>query len=188
MIRSILNRLLSYERCMHRLALSACMGIYIAFCPFVGLHTAMVFLFAWLFALNFAVMLSVSMTVNNPWTMIPVYGAGHVVGDWLLSWFGVDHYDWNPSWIQSMNEWAHAKVGLNGFSFWAFMLGGNLLGIALSFLAYPMIKRALSYVTLNSKKKVKAVVVKSKEVAHHFADKAKPVMKAVAKRVQRKKV
>lgn len=186
-LRNLIQRLMQYERCVHKLSLSFCLGIYIAFSPFVGFHTAMVFLFAWLFALNFTVMLSVSMTVNNPWTMVPVYGAGHWVGDWLLSWFGADHYEWNPSWIQSINAWAHATIGLTGFSFWAFMIGGNLLGISLSVLAYPMIKKLLSQIKEKSSKKVRAAVNKSKAIAYSFASKAKPALKAIKTRVRRKK-
>ncbi len=181
----ILIRLLGYEQCVDRLALSFCMGIYIAFCPFVGFHTALVFLFAWIFALNFAVMLSVSMFVNNPWTMVPVYGAGHWFGDWMLSWCGINHYEWNPSWITSLNSWAHEAIGLRGFSFWAFMIGGNILGIALGVMCYPMIKRLFVVIKERGKKKVKQTVLRSKKAAHNLARKAKPLIARVKQRVKK---
>ncbi|EKD48985.1 MAG: hypothetical protein ACD_64C00047G0003 [uncultured bacterium] len=184
----ILTRLLRYEQCVDRLTLSFCMGIYIAFCPFVGFHTALVFLFAWLFALNFAVMLSVSMLVNNPWTMVPVYGAGHMFGDWVLSLLGVDHYEWNPSWIISLNNWAHAAIGLQGFSFWAFMIGGNSLGIAFGILCYPMMKRFFIALKQRGATKMKATMAHSKRAAQRFARKAQPIITRVKARVtQRKK-
>ncbi len=186
-IKGIFTRLLSYERCLHRLTLSCCMGIYIAFCPFVGFHTALVFLFAWLFALNFAVMLSVSMLVNNPWTMVPVYGAGHMFGDWMLSLCGLDHYEWNPSWITSLNEWAHQAIGLKGFSFWAFMIGGNILGIGLGVMCYPIIKRLFALVKERGKKKMMHTVAQSKKAAQHLALKAQPLIKRVKERVKSKK-
>ncbi len=172
-------RLLNYERCAHKLSLSCCVGIYIAFSPFVGFHTAMVFLFSWLFALNFAVILSVSMFVNNPWTMVPVYGAGHLFGDWVLSVCGVNHYDWNPTWIKLCNEWLTSKVGLSGFSFWAFMIGGNILGVSLSIACYPVIKRCMSRLATTSKKKVLRSVVVSKRAVISMAAKAKPVFQRV---------
>ena len=185
--KRIITRLLSYERCLHTLTLSCCMGIYIAFCPFVGFHTALVFLFAWLFALNFAVMLSVSMLVNNPWTMVPVYGAGHLFGGWILSLFGINHYAWNPSWIARLNEWAHQAIGLKGFSFWAFMIGGNILGIGLSIMCYPMIKRLFVFVKERSAQKVRQTVTQSKRAAKRLAGKARPLLNRVKERVNTKK-
>lgn len=179
----ILTRFLSYEQCVDRLTLSFCMGIYIAFCPFVGFHTALVFLFAWLFALNFAVMLSVSMLVNNPWTMVPVYGAGHLFGDWVLSLFGINHYEWNPSWITSLNAWAHQAIGLHGFSFWAFMIGGNILGVALGAMCYPVIKPFFAALKQRGKEKMRKTVAQSKRAAQKFARKAKPILKRVKARV-----
>ena len=87
-IKKIFTRLLQYEQCVATFTLSCCMGIYIAFCPFVGFHTAMVFVFSWLFALNVSVVLAVSVLINNPWTMLPVYGFSYFCGDWILSWLG----------------------------------------------------------------------------------------------------
>jgi uncharacterized protein (DUF2062 family) len=181
--RHIAIKLLAYERCIHRLTLSCCIGIYIAFSPFVGLHTAMVFLFSWLFALNFAVILLVSMGINNPWTMMPVYGAGHFFGDRVLTWIGVNHYAWNPSWIESANQWIKGYIGLGGISFWAFMIGGNILGVGLSILCYPMIKRMLSAFKAQGKKRVKQTVVCSKRVAKKLAAQAKPLLHKVKQKV-----
>lgn len=185
--KQILSRFLRYEQCVDRLTLSFCMGIYIAFCPFVGFHTALVFLFAWLFALNFAVMLSVSMLVNNPWTMVPVYGAGHLLGDWILSFFGINHYEWNPSWIVSLNNWAHDMIGLHGFSFWAFMIGGNLLGVAFGAMCYPVIKPFFAALKQRGKEKMRKTMAQSKRVAQRLAKKAQPILKRVASRVKRER-
>ena len=44
-LQRVLSRIIHYERCLHKLSLSFCLGVYIAFSPFVGFHTAMVFLF-----------------------------------------------------------------------------------------------------------------------------------------------
>lgn len=133
-------KLIAYEQCADRFTLSACMGIYIAFSPFFGLHTAMVFLLSWCFALNVAIVLTVSMLVNNPWTMIPVYGSGYMFGEWVVSLFGITTRD-NPAWMQACNEWISHYTGLSGISFWGFLIGGNILGIGLSILAYPFIKK-----------------------------------------------
>ena len=88
------------ERCPDRLALSLALGAYIAFCPFVGLHTALVFVFAWLLSLNALVLLAISNGINNPFTMLPIYASGHMTGDWLLSGlFGYDVQRLDPGWM-----------------------------------------------------------------------------------------
>jgi Uncharacterized protein conserved in bacteria len=154
-------RVMAYERSTHKLALSCGMGVYIAFSPFVGFHTAMVFLFSWIFALNFAVVLAVSMLLNNPWTMIPVYSAGHMFGDWVLQLFGINHMALNPSWIEGVNSWLSSHIGLSGISLWAFLLGGNVLGVVLGIVSYPLIKRYARIMRYTSKKQL----AKSKKVA-----------------------
>lgn len=139
-IRSFITRLAKLEKCPRQLALTFCIGVYIAFSPFVGLHTAMVFLFSWLFALNFTVLLAVSVFINNPWTMVPVYGAGHLVGDYLVALFKWDLSSLNPWWISSLNAIIMPYLGGIKVCLWSFLIGGNLLGVAVSLLLYPIIK------------------------------------------------
>lgn len=139
-LHSVFYWLIAKERCPHKLALSFCFGVYIAFSPFVGLHTAMVFLFGWLFALNTSILLGVSMFINNPWTMVPVYGFGHVVGTWLFRLLSIDVMSWNPGWINSCNVFLHKHLGASGISLGAFMVGGNLLGIGIGAMLYPVVK------------------------------------------------
>ena len=143
MIRQVYKILTTSERCPQRLALSCCIGVYIAFSPFVGLHTAMVFLFAWLFALNSAVMLTVSIFINNPWTMMPIYAIDYMVGNWLFHLFDLDGQHLNPQWVESMNTFIATHTGLQGLSLWAFLLGGNLLGLVAGGILYPILKRVL---------------------------------------------
>ena len=131
---------LKNERCPRRLAFSVSLAVFIAFSPFVGFHTAMVFLFSWLFALNAAVLLAISMLINNPWTMVPIYAADHVVGDHLFYLCGIDGMNLNPDWVCSLNEWIAHYTGLEGISFWAFLAGGNVLSIALAMTIYPIIR------------------------------------------------
>lgn len=175
-LKKIFARLLQYDpsinsgRSVWKFTLSCCVGIYIAFSPFVGFHTAIVFLFSWLFALNFSVVLAVSMMINNPWTMMPVYGISYLSGDWILSWFGLNHYAWNPSWVSKGNELLSSYVSFSGFSFWAFIIGGNLLGLGLALLAYPIIKSVVNMM-LTGKTRVMNTVIKSKEVVRSMAKK-----------------
>lgn len=139
MIKQVYTRLLKIihkERCPRKLALSVALSVFIAFSPFVGFHTAMAFLFSWFFALNVSIILAVSMSINNPWTMLPIYATDHAVGDTILSFFGIDGMEINPAWIAALNSWMTHTVGLSGISVWAFLLGGNLVALALALCIY----------------------------------------------------
>lgn len=138
-LKNILHKLMLKERCPDRLALSLALGAYIAFCPFVGLHTAMVFVFAWLLSLNALVLLAISNGINNPLTMLPIYASGHMTGNWLISGlFGYDSHTLDPSWMQWLNAKIVAAIGIPKLSLTAFMIGGNLLGVAVAILLYPV--------------------------------------------------
>lgn len=145
-IKNFFKKLIYQERSPERLALSFCMGTYIAFCPFVGLHTAMVFLLSWLFRLNWGVTLASSCFINNPWTLIPVYGLDYWVGYNLvykvlqldLSWI-------NPWWMHSIQFFCEKNLGIAKPCIWSFLIGGNLLGIGLALLLYPLMKRIFMY-------------------------------------------
>lgn len=139
-LKKILYDLALKEKSPKKLTLSCCLGIYIAFSPWVGFHTIMIFVFAWLFRLNPAVTFTSTYILNNPWTMTPLYFADYVFGDFVLkSWFGIDSMAINPVWMTWFNKNLTHYTGFNGFSFWAFMIGGNLLGIILSVILYPIL-------------------------------------------------
>ncbi len=57
----------------HKLALAAALGVFIAFSPWFGLHIASCIALAWLLRLNKVVVLTATF-VNNPWTVVPMYG------------------------------------------------------------------------------------------------------------------
>jgi uncharacterized protein len=144
-IKKFLIRLLHQEKSPHMLALSFCMGNYIAFSPFLGLHTAMIFVFSWLFGLNLAVTFASSYFINNPITMIPLYSADYMVGYWLfyrvLQW---DMMAYNPSWVTTMNRISESHIGISLPCFWSFFVGGNVLGVVSSVLLYPVMKHIFS--------------------------------------------
>jgi Uncharacterized protein conserved in bacteria (DUF2062). len=141
-VKNFFEKLVLKERSAKILALSLCMGIYIAFCPFVGFHTIMVFAFSWIFSLNFAVTLAASVFINNPWTMVPIYSIDYFFGHWVFKLFNINPLSFNPGWMDSFNNIAFEYTGVSGISFWAFMLGGNLLGVLISVILYPVVKPA----------------------------------------------
>lgn len=127
-----------------QLALSFCVGVYIAFSPFPGLHTWMTLTAAWLFSLNVAVVFAASCLINNPWTMIPIYGADFLFGQALLcSWFdssAASVCSLDPAWMAVVNNFLHTYVGIQQVSLWGFLLGGNILGIVAALALYLPVK------------------------------------------------
>lgn len=130
--------LIQKESSRRKLVASCCMGVYVAFSPFVFFHTAMIFLFGWLFTLNIPIMFAVSWFINNPWTMVPIYAFDCVVGDCIFAVLGINSMHWNPAWMIWFNEFLSAHIGLGGISFWSFMVGGNLFALFISGMLYPV--------------------------------------------------
>jgi uncharacterized protein (DUF2062 family) len=55
----------------HRIALAFALGVFVGISPFLGLHYLGAFFMAWLFRLNKLVAI-VGVSVNNPWTIVPI--------------------------------------------------------------------------------------------------------------------
>jgi len=77
--------------------------------------------------------------------MLPIYATDHVVGDNILTWFGIDSTQLNPSWISTFNDWLFNNTGIKGLKLWSFLVGGNLLSIVLAIIIYPIVRYILSY-------------------------------------------
>lgn len=135
-----LKELLLRERCARRIALSVSLSIFIAFSPMIGFHTIMVFLFAWLFSLSPALIFAVSSGIHNPWTMIPIYATDHVVGDWLFKCLGISAQGCDPACLNFVSDFVARHIGIQGLSLSAFLVGGNLLALALSVILYPLVR------------------------------------------------
>ena len=143
-VRSLLQKIQALalqERSSSKLALSCATGIFIAFSPFMGFHTVMTFLFSWLMGLNLAATFAVSCLVNNPWTMIPIYSADYFFGQMIMTgFFKVDTISLNPLWMNWVNDLLAKYCGVSEISFWSFMIGGNILGLILACIVYPVFK------------------------------------------------
>jgi uncharacterized protein len=133
-----------------KLTLSFCMGIYIAFSPFPGGHTIMMFIAKWLFKINFPI-LFISTSINNPWTMAAFYSLDYAFGYWFIHAF----LGFNPSWSIPL-----AKIfGSGKICVWSFIVGGNILGLIFATLAYPFVKiifkRIIAKINNKNKTKIK---------------------------------
>ena len=128
-IKSVFINALNEGTSASKLALTCSIGMYIAFSPFPGAHTIMVLTAKWLFKLNLPILFIVS-SLNNPWTMIPVFTLDYYFGYWLIhTVLGI-----NPPWILSLSN----IFGSGSICICSFLVGGNILGIISFFVIYPL--------------------------------------------------
>lgn len=80
MLRATLRRLLAIDDPPERTALAFSIGVFIAFSPFLGLHTIMATALAFLFRFNKLAIYSGTF-INNPFlTLVPIIFASYAVG------------------------------------------------------------------------------------------------------------
>ena len=101
--------LLHVEDSPNRVAAAFALGIFLAFFPILGIHTALAIGIALAFRLN-KVAILVGAWVNNPWTLAPMYTAGTLLGCFAL---GV-----SPASLAGI-DWS-----LHGRAFYASLIGG----------------------------------------------------------------
>jgi len=140
-IKKMCENIFSREHSAKKFAVTVCLGVYIGISPFIGFHTIMTFLFAWLFALNTGTLFAVSFLIHNPWTTIPIYAFDHFFGKWLFRICNVDYSCFDPVWVDSWNDFLMNHTGISGVSPVAFLVGGNLLALIMSVIMYPLAKR-----------------------------------------------
>jgi uncharacterized protein (DUF2062 family) len=75
--------LLHIEDSPTRVAAAFALGVFIAFSPLLGIHTALAIGIALAFRLN-KVAILVGAWINNPWTLAPMYTAGTLLGCFVL--------------------------------------------------------------------------------------------------------
>ena len=140
-VTHLVTRLVLAERSPHKLASSFCVGVFVAFSPFLGLHNIMMLAVAWFGHLNFAMIYFSCHIFNNPLTMVPLYWLDHAVGEKICLWlFNSTLINENPVWIAWVNQKISCLTGLSGISFWAFIIGGNVLGLLIAGMLYPIMR------------------------------------------------
>lgn len=138
-VKQFLLNSFAYEASPYKLTVACALATYIAFCPFIGFHTMMAIGLGLGLRLNVPFILAVGWVINNPLTMIPVYMSGYLFGHFILhSWLRIGIATTNPWWMKSVNIYVQNYLGISDISFWAFILGGNLLGALLAALCYTI--------------------------------------------------
>ena len=146
MFRKTLRRLLAIDDPPERTALAFSIGVFIAFSPFLGLHTIMATVLAFLFRFN-KVAIYTGTFLNNPFfTLVPIIIASYAIGAFVLGRplqipdEGLELLK-NPD-LLSSNYYSRLFVQ-SWHIVWPFAVGATVLSVVCSVLAYPLTLRAL---------------------------------------------
>jgi uncharacterized protein len=146
MFRQSLRRLLAVDDPPERTALAFSVGVFIAFSPFLGLHTVMATVAAFAFRFN-KIAIYTGTFINNPFlTLVPIIVASYAVGalltgrplalpDGALALLSEPHLLTASYWRQLS---AHLWDVVVPFS-----VGGTVLSVVCSLAAYPVTLRLL---------------------------------------------
>ena len=161
-IKRYFQKLILAEGSSHRLALSFCVGAFIAISPVIPLQTPLIFLTSWLFSLDFGVNFAAVYLINNPLSIVPIYVMDYFFGYWLFEKvLNLNLMQYNPSWVDAFNRFLSKYVDLakytgSVFCFWCLMLGGFLLAFLISLALYPLMLRFFQRVKKQVKKNYEA--------------------------------
>ena len=146
MFRAAFRRLLAIDDPPERTALAFSIGVFIAFSPFLGVHTIAATFIAFVFRFN-KIAIYTGTFINNPFiTLVPIIIASYAIGAFLLgrplripdeglellehpAIFSGDYY--RRMFVQS---WSIVK---------AFAVGATVLSVVCSAIAYPLTLKAL---------------------------------------------
>ncbi|MBD0371945.1 MAG: DUF2062 domain-containing protein [Pyrinomonadaceae bacterium] len=141
MFRKSLRRLLAIDDPPERTALAFSIGIFIAFSPFLGLHTILATFLAFVFRFN-KVAIYTGTFINNPFlTLVPIILASYAIGALVMGrplrlpeegmqLLKEPHLLTASYWLEL---WHHAWDILLPFS-----IGGMALSVVCSLAAYPL--------------------------------------------------
>jgi uncharacterized protein (DUF2062 family) len=146
MFRAAFRRLLAIDDPPERTALAFSIGVFIAFSPFLGLHTILATLIAFVFRFNKVAIYTGTFLNNPPLTLVPIIVASYAVGAFFMGRplrippEGIELLK-NPHLLTAsyyrlifVQSWYLVKP---------FALGGILLSVVCSLIAYPLTLRAL---------------------------------------------
>lgn len=141
MFRATFRRLLALDDPPERTALAFSVGVFIAFSPFLGLHTILATLMAFVFRFN-KIAIYTGAFINNPFlTLVPIIVASYAIGAFLLGRplripeSGVELLR-HP---HLLTAGYYSEVFQNSWQIvWPFAIGGMVLSVVCSAIAYPV--------------------------------------------------
>jgi len=141
MFRATFRRLLALDDPPERTALAFSIGVFVAFSPFLGLHTILATSIAFIFRFNKLAIYSGTF-INNPFlTLVPIIVASYAIGAFLLgrplriSPEGVELLK-NPHLLTS--DYYHKLFRESWQIVWPFSIGATVLSLVCSLIAYPV--------------------------------------------------
>jgi uncharacterized protein (DUF2062 family) len=146
MFRAAFRRLLAVDDPPERTALAFSVGIFIAFSPFLGLHTIMATALAFLFRFN-KVAIYTGTFVNNPFlTLVPIIAASYAIGALLMGRpLSLPEEGWKllrEPHLLTAAYWQQLFTHLWDIVL-PFSIGGMVLSIVCSLAAYPVTLKLL---------------------------------------------
>ena len=146
MIRNTFRRLLAIDDPPERTALAFSIGVFIAFSPFLGLHTIMATAVAFIFRFN-KIAIYTGTFLNNPFlTLVPIIIVSYAVGAFLLG-RPLSIPDEGLELLKNPHIFSgdyYRKLFVQSWSIvWPFSVGAMALSIVCSLLAYPLTLRTL---------------------------------------------
>ena len=146
MFRAAFRRLLAIDDPPERTALAFSIGVFIAFSPFLGLHTILATFIAFVFRFNKVAIYTGTFVNNPPLTLVPIIVASYAVGAFSMGRplrippDGVELLK-NPHLLTG--EY-YRRLFVQSLSIVVpFALGGMVLSVVCSLIAYPLTLRAL---------------------------------------------
>ena len=146
MFRAAFRRLLAIDDPPERTALAFSIGIFIAFSPFLGLHTIMATVIAFVFRFN-KIAIYTGTFINNPiFTLVPIIIASYAVGAFVLG-RPLRIPDEGLELLKNPHIFSgdyYRRIFVQSWDIvWPFAVGGTVLSVVCSVLAYPLTLRAL---------------------------------------------
>jgi uncharacterized protein (DUF2062 family) len=142
--QSLARKFFLLESNPSRLAYATCLGIFVGLSPFIGLQTWLAIALAWAFGFSIPLVFSVVYLVNNPFlTTIPIAIANYVTGYLFFTYIiPMNLCGYNPHWFkwieQQIAPYTYRYLGISGFCFWYFIVGGLIFAILVSVPLYPV--------------------------------------------------
>lgn len=141
MFRATFRRLLAIDDPPERTALAFSVGVFIAFSPFLGLHTIMATAVAFLFRFN-KIAIYTGTFINNPlFTLVPIIIVSYAVGAFVLG-RPMNIPDEGLELLKNPHLFSgdyYRRLFLQSWHIvWPFSVGASVLSVVCSVLAYPI--------------------------------------------------
>jgi len=139
-LRRALHAIFQVRDTPHRIALAFGLGVFIAFCPLLGIHTALALGLAFVLRLNRVAILT-GAWINNPWTVAPMFMAGTALGCAIagVSPESLESIDWS---LHGRAFYAALWEGLRPLVL-PFFVGNTILGLVGGALSYLIVRSLL---------------------------------------------